>query len=63
MKLTVRSGNGSRVLDAYALPSGKVLVDDCELVALTSSAVTAAKRAQWTAARCAAWRAAHGGAA
>jgi hypothetical protein len=60
MRLTVKSGNGTRVLDAYALPTDRLLVSDWEVTLLVG--VSAAKRAQWTAARCAAWRAAHGGA-
>lgn len=60
MKLTVKSGNGSRTLDAYALPTDRLLVSDWEVTLLVR--VSEVKRAQWTAARCAAWRAAHGGA-
>mgnify|MGYP003528234296 CR=1 FL=1 len=60
MKLEVKSGNGSRVLDAYALPTDRLLISDREVTLLVG--VSAAKRTQWTAARCAAWRAAHGGA-
>ena len=60
MKLEVKSGNGSRVLDAYALPTDRLLVSDWEVTLLVG--VSAAKRTQWTTARCTAWRAAHGGA-
>ena len=60
MKLEVKSGNGSRTLDAYALPTDRLLVSHWEVTLLVG--VSAAKRTQWTAARCAAWRAAHGGA-
>lgn len=60
MKLTVKSGNGTRVLDAYALPTDRIMVSDVEVTLLVR--VPAEKRAAWTAARCAAWRAAHGGA-
>lgn len=60
MRIEVKSGNGSRVLDAYALPADRLLVSDWEVTLLVS--VGAAKRDAWTAARCAAWRAAHGGA-
>ena len=52
MKIEVRSGNGSRVLDAYALPADRLLVSDWEVTLLVS--VGAAKRDAWTAARCAA---------
>jgi len=60
MRLEVKAGNGSRVLDAYALPADRLLVSDWEVTLLVG--VGAAKREAWTAARCAAWRAAHGGA-
>ena len=61
MKLTVRSGNGSRVLDAYALPADRIMVSDWEVTLLVSAPKR--DREAWTAARCAAWRAAHGGVA
>lgn len=61
MKLTVKSGNGRRVLDAYALPQDRLMVSDWEVTLLVR--VPEAKREAWTAARCAAWRAAHGGVA
>ena len=60
MKLTVKSGNGSRTLDAYALPTGRIMVSDWEVTLLVSAPKR--DRDAWTAARCAAWRAAHGGA-
>jgi len=48
------------VLDAYALPTDRIMVSDVEVTLLVR--VPAEKREAWTAARCAAWRAAHGGA-
>jgi hypothetical protein len=50
----------SRVLDAYALPGGEVIVSDWEVTLLVG--LPRKTRDEWTAARCAAWRAAHGGA-
>ena len=61
MKLEGDSGNATRTLDTYALPTDRLLVSDWEVTLLVG--VSAAKRTQWTAARCAAWRAAHGGVA
>ena len=50
----------ARTLDAYALPSDKLIVSDHEVTLLV--ALPRKTRDEWTAARCAAWRAAHGGA-
>jgi hypothetical protein len=50
----------SRTLDAYALPGGEVMVSDWEIALLVG--LPRKTRDEWTAARCAAWRAAHGGA-
>lgn len=61
MRLTVKSGNKSRVLDAYALPTDRIMVSDWEVTLLVSA--PRRDREAWTAARCAAWRAAHGGVA
>ena len=58
MKIEVRSGNGSRVLDSHARAAAdRLLVSDWGPAHVS---VGAAKRDAWTTARCAAWRAAHG---
>ena len=60
MRANVMDRGLSRTLDAYALPGGEVIVSDWEVTLLVG--LPRKTRDEWTAARCAAWRAAHGGA-
>jgi hypothetical protein len=60
MRVNVMDRGLSRTLDAYALPAGEVIVSDWEVTLLVG--LPRKTRDEWTAARCAAWRAAHGGA-
>lgn len=59
MRVNVMDRGLSRTLDAYALPGGEVMVSDWEVTLLV--ALPRKTRDEWTQARCAAWRAAHGG--
>jgi hypothetical protein len=60
MRVVVMDRGTARVLDAYALPSDRLIVSDHEVTLLVG--LPRKMRDEWTAARCAAWRAAHGGA-
>ena len=60
MRVNVMDRGLSRTLDAYALPSDRLIVSDWEVTLLV--VLPRKTRDEWTAARCAAWRAAHGGA-
>ena len=60
MKANVMDRGAARTLDAYALPAREVIVSDWEVALLV--VLPRKMRDEWTTARCAAWRAAHGGA-
>ncbi len=60
MRVVVMDRGLSRTLNAYALPGREVIVSDWEIALLVGLPRKA--RDEWAAARCAAWRAAHGGA-